>query len=116
MPTSVTRILIVEDNPLTAAIMSIMVGDLGYLVIGPTLNLNDGLDHANEDEIDFALLDFDLGNGTDATPIAETLLARHVPFAFTTASDADMLRRLFGQVQVVGKPIREADLRQLLPT
>jgi DNA-binding response OmpR family regulator len=115
MATETTRILIVEDNPLIAAMMEAMIGDMGYGVVGPMLNLQDGLDHARGDALDFALLDFDLGQGTDATPIAEALSARGVPFAFITAADQRKIRARFAQAPIFAKPVSESELGRILP-
>ena len=42
-----------------------MVTALGRLVLGPYENLNDGYEAARRDMIGFALLDFNLGDGTE---------------------------------------------------
>ena len=110
-----TRILIVEDNAFIAASMEAMVHELGHWVIGPDFTLHDGLRHAGEDAIDFALLDFDLGHGTDATPIAEKLTARGISFAFATGSDPALICRAFCNVAIIAKPIDERTLRRVLP-
>ena len=73
-------VLIVEDNLLIGMMLEQMVFELGHIVLGPYSNLNDGYDHARHDMVDFALLDFDLGEGTDALPIAEVLTSRHATF------------------------------------
>lgn len=115
MAHSLTRILIVEDNALLALEMEALVEDLGYWVIGPIQNLQDGLDHARADDFEFALLDFDLGHGTDATPIAEALSARGIPFAFTTGSDPGIIRKAFGVATIIAKPVSEGQLMAVLP-
>ncbi len=109
------KILIVEDDAMLAMAIESIVQDMGYWVIGPMHTLRDGLDHATTDDVDFALLDFDLGNGTDATPIAEKLTARGIPFAFTTATDPKIIHRIFAGVIIIPKPIDEAQLERVLP-
>lgn len=108
------RILIVEDDVLIALLMEELVRNLGHSVIGPMHNLNDGLDHARADEVDFALLDFDLGNGTDATPIAEALSDRAIPFAFATSSNPTVIQTLFASAPVLPKPISSSALEDVL--
>ena len=106
------RILIVEDNPVLAQAIADLVQSMGYEVVGPLHNLDDALDHA---KVHFALLDFDLGNGTDATPVAKTLAERGVPFAFTTATEVSVIRKVFERAIVIPKPVAPADLARVLP-
>jgi CheY-like chemotaxis protein len=115
MAPALTRILIVEDNQIIAAMMEAMVEDLGYWVVGPSRNLDDGLEHAKDDEVDFALLDYELGEGKTARPIVEVLRRREIPFAFTTGSDPREIRAAFGDVPVISKPVLDAELEAVLP-
>ena len=115
MATSTTRILIVEDDPLTALLMEAMVEDMGYWVIGPMRNLRDGLDHAKYDVLDFALLDFNLGAGTDSIPIAEALSARGIPFAFSTGTAPETVHAAFADAAILRKPVQPSDLERVLP-
>ena len=110
------RILIVEDNPLLALAMRDMVEDMGYGVVGPLLNFRDGLDYAKISDVQFALLDFDLGNCKTAAPIAETLAARGVPFVFISGTDASVIRAAFVRAIVIAKPVAPRDLARVLPT
>jgi len=62
-----------------------------------------------------SLLDFDLGHGTDATPIAEALSARGIPFAFTTGTDAAIIHKASGVATIIPKPVSEGQLMAVLP-
>ena len=108
------RILIVEDDGLLGMMLESLVEDLGFQVLGPMRNLQDGLDHALRDRIDFALLDFDLGNGTDALPIAEQLGRRGIPYVFTSGTDPSVIRRSLPDAKVMRKPIGERALELVL--
>ena len=112
--TPMARILIVEDDPLLAMAMEQSVEDLGHRVVGPTLNLHDGLAHARLDDLDFALLDFDLGRGADSIPIADELTRRGIPFVFTPCPAPATIRRSVPKAVVLGKPVGAADLAQAL--
>ncbi len=116
MSNSMPRILIVEDDGLIALSMEVMVEDLGYWVIGPMHTLSDGLDHARHDELDFALLDFDLGHGVDAIPIAEALGRRGIPYAFTSGTEPAKILASLPKAAIIGKPIREKDVERVLAT
>jgi ActR/RegA family two-component response regulator len=109
-----SRILIVEDDALLAMSLEQKVDDLGHAVVGPMHNLHDGLDCAKTGDLEFALLDFDLGQGIDAVPIAEELTRRGIPFAFTTWTDARIVRRSIATATVLAKPITVQDLVRVL--
>jgi len=100
----------VEDDAFIGLALEASLQELGYGVIGPYLNLQDGLDHAQRDDIDFALLDFDLGQGTDAIPIAETLGGRCIPYVFVTAGSPNRIREFLPYAGIISKPV---DLRVL---
>lgn len=65
--------------------------------------------------MDFALLDFDLGDGTDALPIAEALEERGIPFVFVTAHPSQDLRDAYPDVPVLIKPLQLAQLERVMP-
>ncbi len=112
---SCTRVLIVEDDPIVASMMEVVVEDFGYQIVGPAFNFQSALRSAHTEEVDFALLDFDLGNGRDAAPIASVLAERGIPFAFTTGNCPAIIRKLFADAPVVSKPIDDDELLDLLP-
>jgi CheY-like chemotaxis protein len=76
------RILIVEDEMFIARDLAEYFARLGAEVVGPALTLADGFRLATLAEA--AVLDINLG-GEMSFPLAEALLARHVPFVFFTA-------------------------------
>jgi CheY-like chemotaxis protein len=115
MAPALTRVLIVEDNPLIGLMTASMVEDLGYCVIGPMATLDEALERAEIDEVDFALLDFDLGGGVTAEPVCDRLRARSVPFAFTSGSNPDEIRKALGDVTIISKPVVESELEGVLP-
>ena len=108
-----SRVLIVEDDPLLAMAVEQMVEDLGHTVVGLFHSLKDGLWHAGRDDVDFALLDFDLGRGTNSVPIAEELARRLIPFAFVTHTDADHVRAAVPDAVVTAKPLTGTALARL---
>jgi len=109
------NVLIVEDDALIGMDLEWMVTDLGYFVLGPYRNLYEGVEHAAHDEISFALLDFDLGQGMNAMPIAEILSDRHIGFAFTTGTASADIRNLLPHATIIGKPVSETTLQRVLP-
>lgn len=76
-------VLIVEDQMLNALAVQDMVSNLGCRVAGLAVNLNQALDLAENGAFDLALLDINL-NGESSYPVARALVARRIPFLFTT--------------------------------
>lgn len=74
------------------------------------MRLRDGLELAEHAELDIALLDVNLGNGTNSYPIAQALRRRGVPFVFVTGYDAPGLAPEFDGAASVQKPYDPADL------
>jgi len=108
------HILIVEDEPVVAFGLTIMVEAMGYSVVGPCQNLQGGLRGAEADDLDFALLDYDLGHGTDSLPIAALLSARAVPFAFVTGTSEEDIWRHLPDAVIIPKPPSESALEAAL--
>jgi AmiR/NasT family two-component response regulator len=107
-------VLIVEDDALIALDLQQMVLELGCLVVGPAYDLEQGCAAVGETELDFALLDFDLGHGNSSVPIAEKLSARGIDYAFVTASDPSSIVEMFPKACVLSKPIFREDLEPLV--
>ena len=101
------RILVVEDEVVIAMMLQDMLAEMGAVVVGPAYNLKSGLELAKYSEIDGAVLDVNLGNGTSAD-IADVLASRKIPFMLATG---------YGQatdnkhdVPVLQKPCLQHDL------
>jgi CheY-like chemotaxis protein len=104
------RILIVEDNFLAAEVVRDALERSGCTVVGPVGRVADGLNLAQQEKLDGAVLDINL-NGDRCFPIAHTLTSRGVPFVFLTGYDSstvvpDELRA----TPRLGKPVLEHQL------
>jgi PAS domain S-box-containing protein len=109
-----TRILIVEDEGLVALQLQQDVERAGHQVVGPARSLRHGLMLASQERIDAALLDVRLGQETSAA-IAEQLLARAIPFAFTTGyADNVMLPDHLRKIPKLSKPYIGGDIVKML--
>src|SRR5262245_54588495 len=109
-----TRILIVEDEGLVALQLQQDVERAGHQVVGPARSLRHGLMLASQERIDAALLDVRLGQETSAA-IAEQLLARAIPFAFTTGyADSVMLPDHLRNVPKLSKPYVGGEIVKML--
>jgi CheY-like chemotaxis protein len=77
------RVLVVEDEGLVAMLLEDMLDELGHRVVGPAATLERALELARQEAVDIAVLDLNL-NGEDASPVAEVLAGRNIPFACAT--------------------------------
>jgi DNA-binding response OmpR family regulator len=104
------RVLLVEDEALTALAMTQAVEDAGYKVLGPVGRVQDGIDMVRQSRPDVAVLDVNL-LGQPSYPIARSLNAMGVPFLFCTGynilNDAEASLR---EAPVLKKPVHPADL------
>jgi two-component sensor histidine kinase/two-component SAPR family response regulator len=106
------RILLVEDEPLVAMMMSQIIGDLGAEVIGPFGTVGEAI-AASAEGLDAAVLDINVG-GELVYPLAERLAKRGTPMVFLTGYDAKSVDDRFVKASVLTKPIDETDLANTL--
>jgi PAS domain S-box-containing protein len=108
------RILVVEDEGLVALQLQADLEDAGHSVVGPARSLAQGLQLAEAEEIDAALVDVSLGRET-SVPIADRLLARSIPFAFATGySDSTMLPDHLRCIPRLNKPYVLQEIHRML--
>ena len=81
------RVLIVEDEGTVGMLFEDMLTDLGYEVGAVATRLKDGLQKAENERYDCAILDVNL-DGQPSYPIAQALIKREVPFLFVTGYGA----------------------------
>jgi CheY-like chemotaxis protein len=107
-----TRILLVEDEALIAALAADMLQDLGVQVIGPAPSLAQALALARTEPLDAAVLDINLREErVDA--VAALLRERGIPFVFATGYGRDGMAP-DGQPPVVEKPYTQEKLAEAL--
>lgn len=102
------RILIVEDEALTALELQMMLIDEEAIVVGPYSNLHETLLNLNQ-AIHCALLDIDL-NGTPVFAVTEHLIASGVPFAFLSGGDIHSIPEWCRYAPLIRKPFAESDV------
>jgi two-component SAPR family response regulator len=108
------RVLVVDDEWLSAYEVERLVHKLDGVVLGPATSVNAALDLVAETRPDLALLDVDL-NGTPVTPLVETLGARKVPYVLITGYSAQDLAEVgLAPAPVVYKPPQDARLTQAI--
>jgi two-component sensor histidine kinase/DNA-binding response OmpR family regulator len=106
------RLLLVEDEALTGMMMSDMLTELGFDVIGPFGRVADAMAAVGREDFQAAVLDVNL-DGEMVYPVADAVLARGVPFVFVTGYSAEGIDRRFAQVPVLQKPIERQMLQNV---
>src|SRR3546814_18532239 len=79
------RIILVEDEILIAMDMRNRMVDWGCTVVGPVSRIDQALDVVETERLDAAVLDINI-DGERIDSVAARLLARDIPFVFTTGS------------------------------
>lgn len=108
------RVLVVEDEAMVSMFIEDALQMLGCEVVGIAARVDEAMMLIEQQQIDAAVLDINLGRGRDSYPIAETLAARGVPFVFSTGYGEDGLREGFRDRPVLAKPFRMQDLAEVL--
>ena len=114
MNTKPKKIFIVDDEALIAFEMAGAMEDCGFEVVGPSIHLKAALDMAEQEDIDVACLDVNLGSGKTSEPIARVLKERNIPYVYITAYDADQISFVEPDDTVINKPVSITDLRKAL--
>jgi CheY-like chemotaxis protein len=110
------RILVVEDEFLIAMNLSDDLEAAGSVVLGPVPSVDKAIRKIeSEPNIDAAVVDFNLG-GVLAYAVADMLLARKIPFVFTSGYEDDMLRARYPQIKNCLKPYLFLNMEQALTT
>jgi len=100
------RILVVENEPVIAMEMAQTIEEAGGIVAASVRSRHEALTLAGHSDIDAALLDVRLDDGT-AFDIASRLAARGIPFLFCTADSEDLAHFSdWPEVPVIIKPHR----------
>ncbi len=78
--------------------------DAGSIVLGPVPTVDKAIKKIeSEPHIDGAVVDVNLG-GMLAYPVADLLIARKIPFVFTSGYEDNLLRDRYSQVKNCAKP------------
>lgn len=97
------KVLVVEDEAITALMVETALLDEGAYVIGPAFTVQHALALLRQHTPDVATLDFKL-NGEPATQVANALDALHVPFLLASAYSNRSHIDLPAAAGVIAKP------------
>ena len=109
----VNRILIVEDEPLTAFDNEVMLGDLGYEVVATLDSFEDAIELIDREKIDLILSDYRLSSQRTGLDLARAAKNRGIPIVFSTGHELppESMQLALG---CINKPYSERTLKLAL--
>ncbi len=112
------KILVVEDEMLIAAKISLLLSDLGYSVAGILPRGEEAIQHIRENEVDMVLLDINLKGNLDGIETATQIhTLSKVPVIYLTAnSDESTFNRAKATrpAGFISKPFKPLDLQRAI--
>lgn len=107
-------VLVVEDQSLIALDTEDMLRRLGVKEVRLVATIEDALHEIESSSPDIAVLDFNLG-ATTSERVADALLARQIPFVFTTGySDRAMISAHLRHIPIARKPVSDTSIAKLI--
>lgn len=107
------RVLVVEDEMMVSWMLEDMLAELGCEVVGPAAWVGQALAIVDAETIDLAVLDVNL-NGQKSFPVADALVARGVPFVFSTGYNNDGIPDTYKDFPMMQKPYDQGNLSTIL--
>jgi DNA-binding response OmpR family regulator len=108
------RILVVEDEYLIATELKRWLQEAGVEVLGPVPSVEQALDLIEDERLDAAVLDINLGDGDTSFPIADRLEVLKVPYLFATGEVRTARASGYNASPRLEKPCSRADLLRIL--
>ena len=109
------RILILEDEPLIAMELQETLEASGFEVVGPVHSCEAALELLWSMQVDAAVLDVILEEGT-CEVVADELSLSGIPWAFASGYDTHELQDRFPHVPVIAKPSPSERIANVLTT
>jgi CheY-like chemotaxis protein len=108
----VNRILIVEDEPLTAFDTENLIGDAGYQVVATIDRYSTAIDLLDREQVDLILSDVRLSGARTGVDLAREAQRRQIPVLFVTGAAPDNASEL--AIGVLAKPYNDRTLKSAL--
>jgi two-component SAPR family response regulator len=108
------RLLVVEDEYFIADDIARAIRQMGGEVVGPVARRNEAMALIERERLDAAVLDINL-QGEAAFQLADALVAKGVPFLFSTGYTEATVPSRYGGVPRWEKPFNPDDLARALP-
>jgi DNA-binding LytR/AlgR family response regulator len=109
------RVMVLEDEPLAAMALDDMLVDLGFITLGPFMELDDATDFVRDHaaEIDVAILDVNI-HGDLSFDLAALLHQRNIPFFFCSGYSKEAFDPRWRRWPNLGKQYTEARLTAMI--
>lgn len=104
-----SRVLVIEDEPLVARYLETVLAEAGFEVVGVAASLEKGLAMIDDRAFDIAVLDANL-RGKSVAPVAHALRDRGTPFLIVTGYDRSFVSEQFPSAPALQKPLRSTEL------
>ena len=111
----VKRILVVEDEPLTAFDNEVALGDLGYDVVATLDSFKHAIELLDSEDVDLVLSDVRLTGDQSGLDLARSAKKRGIPVLFSTGHELPDEARAVA-VGCLRKPYTERQLKTALET
>lgn len=108
-----TKILVVDDEPLVLATITLGLQQAGYDVLSAD-NGQVALMFANNVLIDLVLLDIRMPN-LSGIQVGEKLAARKIPFVFLSAYGDEEMIKAAGEVGALGYLVKPLEIERIIP-
>ncbi|WP_373474715.1 response regulator [Sphingorhabdus sp.] len=107
------KMLVVEDEMIVMMNLEFVLEDLGCSAIYPAASVVQALALLDQESFDIAILDVNLGE-ENSYPIADILIARGIPFAFSTGYSNHGTRTDLDSQLVLRKPYLSSDVARVV--
>jgi DNA-binding response OmpR family regulator len=108
-----SKILVLDDEPLISMLLEEWLAELGYKTIGPVQSVRGALDLIATETPAAAILDVSLQN-EDCYAVAAALRDRGVRFAFATGHGSNGIAPNFRGAPLLAKPFDLAAVREIV--
>lgn len=114
-PAKRLRVMVLEDEPLPAMALDDLLVDLGFITLGPFMELDEATDFVRDHaaEIDVAILDVNI-HGDLSFELADLLLQRGIPFFFCSGRSRETFDARWRRWPNLGKQFTEASLLSMI--
>jgi CheY-like chemotaxis protein len=107
------RVLVVEDEMMILMMIEDMLSDLGCETVVAAATVERALELIDGQEFHAAMLDLNL-KGESSYAVADALIARNVPFVFSTGTTDHHMRDGYRDCSVLRKPFSHEKLAEAL--
>ena len=108
------KVLVVEDEPLTAFVLKDELENAGHEVIGPVAELGDALLLARRHRPDLALLEIELEGGFAGLDLARELTRLDIPCVYATAQSTLARANSGCAIGYLAKPFNPTGLAEIV--